>query len=146
MNSPDPVKAPSYYNRGKIECHDAIESAVIGLSGIEAVDTGCAIKYLWRWKYKNGIQDLQKAKEYIKGHLALGMEGSDDVVGHLVTQEVVRQAIMLPKERDRMIDRVTVKDILRVAQDIFQNNKLNMAVIGPHAHHKELEKILSFPL
>ena len=65
MKQPDPVKAPPYYNRGKIECYDAIEAAVTGLDGIEAVAIGAAIKYLWRWKFKNGKQDLQKAKEYI---------------------------------------------------------------------------------
>ncbi|HLC95196.1 MAG TPA: pitrilysin family protein, partial [Patescibacteria group bacterium] len=76
--------------------------------------------------------ELQKAKEYAKGHAALGLEGSDDVVNYLVTQETVRHDILLPKERDAMIDRVTPRDILRVAKYIFQNKKLNMAMIGPH--------------
>lgn len=88
-------------------------------------------------------EELQKAKEYIKGHFALGMEGSDDVVEYLVTQETVRHQVILPKERGKMIDRVTAEDVRRVAQDIFTDKRLNMAVIGPHAHHKELEKLLS---
>lgn len=88
-------------------------------------------------------EELKKAKEYIKGHFALGMEGSDDVVGFLVTQEVLREKITLPREYNKMIDRVTAEDILRVAQDIFTNNKLNMAIIGPHIHSKQLAKILS---
>jgi predicted Zn-dependent peptidase len=71
------------------------------------------------------------------------MEGSDDVVEYLVTQETVRHQVILPKERNKMIDRVTAEDVLRVARDIFTDQKLNMAVIGPHAHHKELEKLLS---
>jgi predicted Zn-dependent peptidase len=88
-------------------------------------------------------EELKKAKEYIKGHFALGMEGSDDVIGYLVTQETVREEILTPKERRKMIDRVTPEDILRVAQDIFVNKKLNMAIIGPHTLHKELEQLFS---
>lgn len=86
-------------------------------------------------------EELRKAKEYMKGHFALGMEGSDDVIGYLATQEVLRHEIMLPKERVRMIDRVTAFDVRRVARDIFQNKRLNLAVIGPHAEKKELKKL-----
>lgn len=61
----DPVNRPSHYTQGGIECIDAIEAAVTGLTGIEAVCTGVAIKYLWRWKLKNGAEDLEKAIWYI---------------------------------------------------------------------------------
>ncbi len=56
---------PQYYKRGKVECIDALETATQGLEGIEAVCTAIAIKYLWRWKEKNGAQDLNKAIWYI---------------------------------------------------------------------------------
>ncbi|GIO90761.1 sigma-70 family RNA polymerase sigma factor [Paenibacillus lactis] len=61
----DPVNHPLHYTRGDIECIDAIEAATAGLSGPEAYSTGAAIKYLWRWKYKNGREDLQKAAWYV---------------------------------------------------------------------------------
>lgn len=60
----DNVNKPVHY-QGKIECIDCIESATDGLQGIEAFCTGNAIKYLYRWKKKNGIEDLKKAKWYI---------------------------------------------------------------------------------
>lgn len=44
---------------------DEKEAATIGLEGIEAFCTANAIKYLWRWKRKNGEEDLQKAIWYI---------------------------------------------------------------------------------
>lgn len=62
----DNINHPAHYTQGGIECIDAIEAAVIGLSGIEAVCTGNAIKYLWRWKQKNGVEDLKKAQWYIE--------------------------------------------------------------------------------
>jgi len=61
----DKINHPSHYTSGKVECIDAIESATAGLQGIEAVCTANAIKYLWRWKKKNGVEDLQKAQWYI---------------------------------------------------------------------------------
>ena len=51
---------------------------------------------------------------------------------------------VLPKEKMKQIDRVTADDILRVAQDIFVNKKLNLTIIGPHTNPKKLEKLLTF--
>ena len=60
----DSVHRPSHY-QGKVECIDAIESAVEGLEGIEAVCTANVIKYVYRWKKKNGLEDLEKAMWYL---------------------------------------------------------------------------------
>ena len=57
---------PSHYQRDGMECIDAIEAAVQNLSGAEAYATGSSIKYLWRWKEKGGIDDLNKAKWFIQ--------------------------------------------------------------------------------
>lgn len=62
----DNINQPSHYTYGKIDCIDAIDSAVSGLSGFESFCTGNAIKYLWRWKLKGGVDDLRKAEWYIK--------------------------------------------------------------------------------
>jgi hypothetical protein len=61
----DPVNHPSHYTAGGVECIDALEAATINLTGLEAVCTANAIKYLWRWKQKNGHEDLRKARWYI---------------------------------------------------------------------------------
>lgn len=62
----DMVNSPSHYTQGSIECIDAIEEVVKHLDGMEAMCTGNAIKYLWRWKHKNGTEDLKKAVWYIQ--------------------------------------------------------------------------------
>lgn len=59
------VNHPSHYTQGGIECIDALEAATAGLSGLDAICTANAIKYLWRWKFKNGSEDLRKAIWYI---------------------------------------------------------------------------------
>ena len=62
----DMVNSPSHYTQGAIECIDAIEQVVKDLDGMEAMCTGNAIKYLWRWKHKNGVEDLKKAVWYLQ--------------------------------------------------------------------------------
>ncbi len=61
----DMVNHPAHYTAGGIECIDALKAATVGLEGIEAVCTANAIKYLWRWKNKNGVEDLKKSIWYI---------------------------------------------------------------------------------
>ena len=62
----DPVNHPSHYTQGGVECKDAIKAAVTALGGYEGFLTGNAIKYLWRWKLKNGAEDLRKAAFWIQ--------------------------------------------------------------------------------
>ena len=59
------INHPAHYCQGGIECIEAIKAATIGLVGMEAVCTANAIKYLWRWKRKNGTEDLRKARRYL---------------------------------------------------------------------------------
>lgn len=61
----DKVNHPKHYTAGKVECIDAIEAATVKLTGIEAVCTANVIKYVWRWKLKNGVEDLKKARWYL---------------------------------------------------------------------------------
>jgi len=59
------VNHPPHYTAGGIECIDAIMAAVSGLSPQEAVCVANVLKYTWRFKNKNGKQDLQKAGWYL---------------------------------------------------------------------------------
>lgn len=65
VNVFDPVENPIHYTEGNIECIDAIAEATEHLQGIEAVCTGNVLKYVWRWKKKNGVEDLKKAAWYL---------------------------------------------------------------------------------
>ena len=61
----DMVNHPAHYTQGGIECIDALKAATVSKTGIEAVCTANAIKYLWRYEEKNGIEDVKKARWYI---------------------------------------------------------------------------------
>ena len=60
------VSHPSHYqSETGLEVIDVIEAFTFDLKGIEATDTGNVLKYMCRWKNKNGLQDLEKAKWYL---------------------------------------------------------------------------------
>lgn len=61
------VSHPSHYqSKTGIEVIDVIEAFTSDLKGIEAADTGNVIKYICRWRNKNGVQDLEKAMWYLQ--------------------------------------------------------------------------------
>lgn len=62
----DPVNHPSHYNQSSIECIDAIQAATNGLDGFEGHCTGTSMKYTWRWKFKNGTEDIRKSIWYLE--------------------------------------------------------------------------------
>tara|TARA_R100000152_G_C6733521_1_gene157928 strand:- start:247 stop:555 length:309 start_codon:yes stop_codon:yes gene_type:complete len=59
----DLVNHPAHYNNGKIECIEAIEAMLTHEEFIGYL-RGNSLKYRWRFRYKNGIQDLDKADWY----------------------------------------------------------------------------------
>lgn len=56
---------PHYQSETGLEVIDVVKAFTSDLKGIEATDTGNIIKYICRWKRKNGIEDLNKAKWYL---------------------------------------------------------------------------------
>lgn len=66
----DPVNKPLHYNKGAIECIDGIEAMLTEEEFIGYL-RGNSLKYRWRFRYKNGMEDLQKAEWYEKRLLNL---------------------------------------------------------------------------
>lgn len=63
----DAVNHPQHYiSETGLETIDVIEAFTFDLKGIEAVCTGNILKYICRWKNKNGLQDLKKAQWYLE--------------------------------------------------------------------------------
>jgi predicted transcriptional regulator len=59
----DPVNSPSHYTNGSVECIDAIES-MLTKEEFTGFLRGNILKYQWRYKQKNGAEDLKKAQWY----------------------------------------------------------------------------------
>ena len=60
----DMVNHPPHYNKYGVECIDALRAATG--EGFEYYLQGNVIKYMWRYRYKNGIEDLKKANWYLE--------------------------------------------------------------------------------
>ncbi len=59
----DMVNHPPHYNQHGIECIDAIQACTS--DGFDFYLQGNILKYIWRYRYKNGIEDLKKAQWYL---------------------------------------------------------------------------------
>lgn len=71
------VNHPNHYQSSSgLECRAAIEACTEHLSGMEAVNVSNIVKYIWRWKKKNGLKDLKKAKDYL-----------DDLIDRVIKSE-----------------------------------------------------------
>ncbi|HOW60896.1 MAG TPA: pitrilysin family protein [Candidatus Moranbacteria bacterium] len=88
-------------------------------------------------------RELKKAKDFLKGRGVMGFEASDEVAMFYVSQETDREKVLNLKDVFAKINAVTAEDILRVAKDVFQNKKLNCAIVGPHKNSKKIQKILN---
>jgi hypothetical protein len=56
----DPVNSPKHYTQGHMEVITAIEGLALGYH------QGNVLKYVARYKYKNGMEDLLKARWYVE--------------------------------------------------------------------------------
>lgn len=68
---PDAVDAPAHYaGDGEVDCRRAMRSMLVGYGHADAPlpsSAWCAmaLRYIWRWPLKNGVQDLRKARRCI---------------------------------------------------------------------------------
>lgn len=60
----DTVSRPHHYNTGNVECIEAIQESM-DKAEFKGYLKGNIMKYLWRYEYKNGVEDLRKAKWYL---------------------------------------------------------------------------------
>ncbi|MBI5469746.1 insulinase family protein [Candidatus Kaiserbacteria bacterium] len=87
--------------------------------------------------------ELEKAKAHITGSLTLGLETSDHIAEDAATSMVNLGHIRSLEELIKGVSKVTAKDCQRVARDILQTHKLNLAIIGPHTNAAHLHSLLA---
>ena len=91
---------------------------------------------------KISAEELSKAKEYIKGHIALSLENTSAVDSFFGHQEILLGKTETPEEVFDGIDKVSVEDITSLANDKFTKTSLNLAVVGPFEDGNEFQKVL----
>jgi predicted Zn-dependent peptidase len=96
-------------------------------------------------KLKNervGEAELKKAKDYCIGTMYLGLESSDELGGYFVIQDILKRKIITPQEFEKEIMKVTTNQIQKIANEIFTNKNLNLAIIGAVKNEGEIRSIL----
>ncbi|MFZ5932771.1 MAG: M16 family metallopeptidase [Patescibacteria group bacterium] len=93
---------------------------------------------------KSGVslRELSKAKEYLKGHLALSLEDTRDVNNFFAEQELFLKKVKTPEQVVREIDKVEIDAVLSEAKNLFLPQKLNLAIIGPYDSQERFAKLL----
>lgn len=85
IESVDNVNHPQHYqSKSGLETIDVIEAFTEDLVGGEATNTGNVLKYMCRWKSKNGLEDLKKARWYLNRLIDI-VEKRDEEMRKLAT-------------------------------------------------------------
>ena len=99
--------------------------------------------------------ELKRVKDYLRGKMAIQLEASDEMANYfariaclsLTTNRLKGRGlspedIETPEQMLRRIDRVTAADVRRVAREIFVDEKLNLAIIGPFGNKEDFTALL----
>ena len=78
----DAVNHPEHYNQNGVETIETIKNSM-SQEGFRGYLIGNIIKYICRFPFKNGLQDLEKAKWYLD-KLIENVKGVEDMIADLV--------------------------------------------------------------
>ncbi len=81
-------------------------------------------------------KELHDAKEFLRGKVILSLEDSSALAEYFAKQRLLTGRILTPEQKMKKYDEVTLSDIKKLAQNIFQKQKLNLAIIGPFKDEK----------
>ena len=74
--------------------------------------------------------------------MKLSLESSDDIANFFGMQELLKKKVVSLDDKIKEIKKVKAIDIQKIAYEIFTNEKMNLALIGPFNDKKEFINIL----
>ena len=89
-------------------------------------------------------EELEKAKEYLKGHFVLELEDSRSVAAYYAGAELLEKEIEDPHQIMDKIEKVTLEEVKSAAKEFFKESTLNLAIIGNFDDRQRFEKLLKF--
>ena len=89
-------------------------------------------------------EELQQAKDKTEGRLAVALENSSTVSNAYAGPLLFYDKILTPEEELDKMKKVTLDQVFEVASEIFEDKKLNLALIGPFEKNDEFKDIISF--
>jgi predicted Zn-dependent peptidase len=89
--------------------------------------------------------ELQKAREFVRGRLTLSLEDSVTLASWYTRQELLGPEVLEPDDVLARFEAVQATDMLRIAQTVFQPERLNLAMVGPFVEDgQQLERAVRF--
>ncbi|MFZ2150078.1 MAG: pitrilysin family protein [Minisyncoccia bacterium] len=89
-------------------------------------------------------EELNKVKECLIGNMKLSLESSDDIANFYGSQELLKREIKNAEDKTKEVRKVTAEQIQEMANKIFKDNSLNLALIGPFKEKAPFSKNLKF--
>lgn len=117
-------------------------------SGVDAKRVELALQTIFqelnKMKQKGpSKKELEDAIEQLKGRLMISLEDSFAVAEYMVTQEAFKtEGAQSLEEILKEYEKVTVKDIQRVASDLFRKESLALTLVGPFKNKAPFQKIV----
>lgn len=92
----------------------------------------------------NGITkgELERTKAQIKGGLYLGLESASSRMSRLGKTELTYNRVVSPEEVVQKLERVTLEDVKRVMNRLWEKDKISLVMMGPSGHEVDLEALL----
>ena len=89
-------------------------------------------------------EELQKVKQNLTGTMYLGLESSNSLAKFYGGQEIMNEKIKTPEDIKAETDQVTAEEVRALAQEIFVDKGLNLAIVGRFENKSDFEDILKF--
>lgn len=86
--------------------------------------------------------ELKKAKDFLLGNMAVHTENSEDWADFYGFQEIHRRKIKNMRQIEKEIKAVKTQDVKQALEFVFKNEKLNLAIVGPHKDTNKIKKLL----
>lgn len=87
-------------------------------------------------------EEFERAKEYLTGNMFLDLETTDEIASYFGGQEIMRQPLEFPSEKERKIRAVTKEDVRAVARELFSGRGMSASIAGPFRSIPGIEEAL----
>lgn len=142
------AKGLAYYIHTSTDCYIdggiLVTNAGVDLKRVDEAVKGIIAEYKKVVDEDVPEKELKKAKSFLKGKMVLSLEDSEEFAHLLAKYELLHGAIKSPEDIMKMIDKVTVDDIRRIARDVLNEKSMKIAIIGPYSDEKHFEEMLRY--
>lgn len=130
----------TFYDTGSFEIYAGVKNIAVEQALRAIVDEIDIVV-----KSGTNKEELAKVKEQLRGRMIMSLENNSAVADMFGSQLIVADRTWSLDEILSTIDKVSIEDVLRVAQKYLAHDKLRLALIGPHTKETtdKLEAIIS---